>query len=254
MIANYHTHTTRCRHAKGNDREYVEAAIERGLKILGFADHTPFPLPGYGTGMYPEDLEDYTNAILALKNEYKNEIDIYLGLEVENAPDQFEALQSLLKNYPLEYLILGQHAVFGFDDYKVAFKPTDRVEVFEAYCNQCVQAMESGLFTYWAHPDVIYFEGNTLLYEKRMRELCIIAKQWGLPLEINMNGISYQRNYPNPVFWKIAGEENCPVIIGIDAHKPEHIRNLDAAYASAMNLVQTYHLKLQETVTLKKPF
>ena len=34
MIANYHTHTKRCKHATGEDREYVEAAIETGLKIL----------------------------------------------------------------------------------------------------------------------------------------------------------------------------------------------------------------------------
>ena len=31
MIANYHTHTFRCGHAKGEDRAYVETAIERGL-------------------------------------------------------------------------------------------------------------------------------------------------------------------------------------------------------------------------------
>lgn len=36
MIANYHTHTWRCRHADGTEREYVERTIEGGLKILGF--------------------------------------------------------------------------------------------------------------------------------------------------------------------------------------------------------------------------
>ena len=34
MIANYHTHTWRCRHADGTEREYVEKAINAGLKIL----------------------------------------------------------------------------------------------------------------------------------------------------------------------------------------------------------------------------
>lgn len=43
MIANYHTHTWRCNHAVGTEREYVERAIEGGLKILGFSDHTPMP-------------------------------------------------------------------------------------------------------------------------------------------------------------------------------------------------------------------
>ena len=52
MIANYHTHTWRCRHADGTEREYVERAIEGGLKILGFSDHSPYPFPdGYDSGM-----------------------------------------------------------------------------------------------------------------------------------------------------------------------------------------------------------
>ena len=49
MIANYHTHTYRCGHAVGEDRQYVETAIERGLKVLGFSDHVPMPFPdGHG--------------------------------------------------------------------------------------------------------------------------------------------------------------------------------------------------------------
>ena len=41
MIANYHTHTPRCHHAKGTEREYVENAIRAGIKRFGFADHSP---------------------------------------------------------------------------------------------------------------------------------------------------------------------------------------------------------------------
>ena len=36
MYANYHTHTKRCQHAVGEDREYVEAAIAAGIQVLGF--------------------------------------------------------------------------------------------------------------------------------------------------------------------------------------------------------------------------
>ena len=42
MKANYHTHTKRCQHAFGEDREYVEEAIRAGLRILGFSDHCPW--------------------------------------------------------------------------------------------------------------------------------------------------------------------------------------------------------------------
>ena len=45
MIANYHTHTRRCRHARESEKEYVEEAIRSGLKVLGFSDHTPQVYP-----------------------------------------------------------------------------------------------------------------------------------------------------------------------------------------------------------------
>ena len=45
MTANYHTHTWRCLHASGTERQYVERAIEGGLAVLGFSDHAPMPYP-----------------------------------------------------------------------------------------------------------------------------------------------------------------------------------------------------------------
>ena len=44
MIANYHTHTWRCRHADGTEREYVETAIEAGLSLLGTCSTSIFDL------------------------------------------------------------------------------------------------------------------------------------------------------------------------------------------------------------------
>ncbi len=41
MEKNYHTHTPRCGHAWGTEREYVHRALELGMKVLGFSDHTP---------------------------------------------------------------------------------------------------------------------------------------------------------------------------------------------------------------------
>ena len=42
LRTNFHTHTTRCNHAVGEDRQYVEEAIKGGLKVLGFSDHSPY--------------------------------------------------------------------------------------------------------------------------------------------------------------------------------------------------------------------
>ena len=68
--ANFHTHTMRCHHAVGEDREYVERAIEAGFQVLGFSDHVPIPYrDGYVSRirMTLTEAEDYVDSILKLK-------------------------------------------------------------------------------------------------------------------------------------------------------------------------------------------
>ena len=67
---NYHTHTTRCYHASGEDEEYVKAAIKAGIKELGFSDHTPWHYDSSfkATMRMPESqLDDYLESIRYLK-------------------------------------------------------------------------------------------------------------------------------------------------------------------------------------------
>ena len=37
LVENLHTHTFRCGHATGVDRDYVEGAIRAGVRVLGHA-------------------------------------------------------------------------------------------------------------------------------------------------------------------------------------------------------------------------
>ena len=73
MIMNLHTHTFRCNHASGKERDYIENAIAGGLTTLGFADHAPYPFPnGYQSGfrMLCDQVDDYVDTLLALREEY----------------------------------------------------------------------------------------------------------------------------------------------------------------------------------------
>lgn len=258
MKVNYHTHTTRCNHASGTEKEYVEAAIETGLKVLGFSDHTPYPFPdeNYATEyrMTMKELEHYVNTVLALREEYRNDIEIHLGLEVEYYPQFFQALLKELENYPIEYLLLAQHNL-GNGELAEPFcysTLTDDPQRLQRYCNQLMEGMDTGCFTYLAHPDLISFTGSPEIYNEQMRRLCRHAKAKALPLEINLLGFREDRRYPTEAFWKIAGEEQCDVIWGIDAH------HVDAFYhpetlVKAGELAAKYQLKILEDVTLINP-
>ena len=255
MKVNYHSHTTRCHHAVGTEREYVEAAIESGLEVLGFSDHTPYPFKdGYVSRirMGMDELEDYVNTVLALKDEYRNDIEIHLGLEVEYYPAVFSDLVKAVSEYPIEYFLLAQHYLGNEQGDVYSGTATEDPATLIRYCRHLKDAMDTGCFTYLAHPDLIRFIGDPVLYDTHMRQLCRDANAYKLPLEINFLGLCENRHYPNETFWKIAGEENCDVIFGIDAHKPtafKYVETLQKAHA----LVEKYGLHLLEDVTLRRP-
>lgn len=256
MIANYHTHTYRCHHATGTEREYIENAIAGGLKILGFSDHTPQFYDGGFVDrdkMLPSELEGYVNTILALKNEYKNEIEIHLGLEVEYYPAYFGRLIEFAGQFPIEYFILGQHHLGNEIGDVTSGIETHDVSVLQRYTAQCAEALATGRFTYLAHPDLINFVGDEAIYEKEMRKLCLCAKRLGVPLEINFLGIWTHRNYPNPLFWKIAGEVGNEVVYGSDAHRPDKVWNPEAL-AEAEKITAANRLHVLGTVELVNPF
>ena len=162
MIANYHTHTWRCRHADGTEREYVECAIEGGLKILGFSDHSPYPFPdGYDSGMRMrlDQVEGYVDTVLALKKEYDKDIEIHLGLETEYFPRFWDQLIDFLSDYPFEYFVLGQHSL-GNEIEKILYSGhgTTDGSYLKQYVDQCLAGIDTGKYLYLAHPEL--FEGK----------------------------------------------------------------------------------------------
>ena len=112
MKTNYHTHTTRCMHATGDDEDYVLSAIKGGYRILGFSDHTPWK---YRTDyvadmrMLPEELPGYVESLKTLREKYHDRIDIRIGLECEYFPQYIHWLKEQTKKYQLDYIIFGNH-------------------------------------------------------------------------------------------------------------------------------------------------
>lgn len=254
MIANYHTHTWRCNHASGEEREYVENALRAGLKVLGFSDHSPYMFPGEYYSYFRmrlEQLEDYVQTVLQLRAEYAGRIEIPLGLELEFYPELLPDLLPVLRDYPLDYLLLGQHFVGNEIGEHYSGSVTGERRILERYCDQSIDAMQTGLFTYFAHPDLFHFVGDKRFYAEQMRRICREAQNCGIPLEVNLLGLQSGRNYPNHRFWELAAEEGCAVILGRDAHAAAALLDAETEQR-ALQMIRAMELRLLDTVEFRK--
>jgi len=234
-------------HAVGTEREYVEAAIEAGLEVLGFADHTPMPYKDFVSGirMSMDELPEYIEILLALREEYKDRIEIKIGFEVEYLPQFFKELTEILKAYPVDYLIMGQHFVDSEIVPNFVSRAFTEEEKLERYVDQVIEGLRTGAFAYLAHPDLPNFVGKAKVYERQMTRLCLACKELQIPIEINRLGYYVERNYPDKNFWKIAAKVGNEVIIGYDAHDPESLKD-EETYQKCMEFATKVGVTVNE--------
>lgn len=276
---NYHTHTFRCTHAFGTEEDMVKKAIEEGYDILGFSEHVPLPhlrwhlikaIPfglrgfwstlswvktflfnGPGMRMPYKEKKDHINAVNLLKEKYKKQIQIRIGFECEYIKEYLPYYQKLLESKEVDYLILGHHYHQFLVGRRYYGRPNLAIKDIKNYVREAKKGLESGLFSYFAHPDLFmnsYHEWNEEV-EGLVKELCECAKDNHIPLEINAGGLRKEQvmingvscyTYPNYFFWKVASEVGCKAIIGMDAHETKHLNKEDyqqlVEFAKALNI------------------
>ncbi len=145
-LQNLHIHTT---YADGKDspEEIVLAAIQKGFDSIGFSEHTYMSFSDYPYQMTVADMLKYKNEILNLKEKYKNQIEIFCGLEYE--------LFSDVPTDGFDYLIGSVHYL-KFDGKEVGF---DRgVEEVKNYVNN-------------------YFNGDSLKFAQKYYETMLLLPQ-----------------------------------------------------------------------------
>jgi histidinol-phosphatase (PHP family) len=249
LKANYHTHLKLCGHAEGMSSDYVEVAIKEGFEIIGISDHGPIK-PEF---MTPEEFkynwlerqmtyEDFLNIYLpdcySTKEKYKEKIKVLVGVEIEYLYPFHEYYLKLREK--LEYMNLAVHFYYHNDVITNSFDDVTYDNVY-SYALNAKKAMETGLFEIMVHPDVYMYhyksyDGSTKFddqCEKTARLIIESAIKNNVYLEINVGGIFKvtsnnevlgQFAYPRDEFWRIASEyKDLKVVVGIDAHKPEHL-------------------------------
>lgn len=233
MKKNYHTHTERCMHAWGTDEEFVLAAIRGGITELGFSDHGCW---NYASGFRPQmrmtlsEADGYFESIRRLKEKYKDQISIKIGMEYEYFPRYMGWMEKFVKEQKLDYIIFGNHyeASDEYGQYYGRACGDDRM--LKKYIDDCIEGMSTGIYSYLAHPD-LFMRGRDsfdAFAVKESERLCRWCKDHGAVMEYNLEGAQMSENcgrtlYPYPDFWEIAAAYGCDVIIGFDAHEPKSL-------------------------------
>ncbi|MCI5522744.1 MAG: histidinol-phosphatase [Treponema sp.] len=234
-LTNFHTHTQLCKHAFGSPYDYVKIANSQNCTCLGFSDHCP----------YPENFYDYWQDIRMSKEEIPVYLEwisqakqianfpVYTGYECEWDYSIKEWYVELKEKHGAQYLALGPHWV-TVNNQHIYILNVKETSLLNAYTDQLIQGMESGIFSFVAHPDLFmagYKEWDS--QSKSMAKAIIqAAKTFDIPLEIN--GLGMHRNklltskgerfqYPYLEFWQMAADENVKIICNSDAHNPADV-------------------------------
>lgn len=260
LKTNFHTHTYRCQHADGDIFDYCQAAIDAGLEILGFSDHTPLPDGRWhSVRMSMDQLDEYVEKIEAAKKEFP-QLQIFAGLECEYLPE-YEGFyrKTLLGEYGLDYLNCGTHFYPYNGTMYSSHYCIDNPAKLASYTRCLIEGINSGLFTFMTHPDL--FACQYLQWDAKAIECSKLilseSQKCKVPLELNGYGVirgqitgSDQKPrwpYPYDNFWRLAAEYDIEVVINSDAHSPD---NITAGMNECMGIVEKYSLKQAEPAKL----
>lgn len=257
--SNYHTHCLFC-DGKGEAKDYIKRAISLNFHSLGFSSHAPVHVPSSWT-MKEENLNDYVETIKILKEKYKNQIQIYCGLEIDYFPGISGPDSPKFKELELDYTIGSVHFMKNKDTGEYLTVDGDEEEykrIIEVFFKGNVKAFVAeyyGLIRSMLSehkPDIVghldlirknnknqrYFNETEDWYKQEVFETLQEIKKSGAILEVNTGAIA--RGYlttPYPSLWilKECYELDIPMTLNSDGHSPE---NLDTFFSESLNLLR----------------
>lgn len=254
ILSNLHTHTTYC-DGKSTAEEMVLSAINKGFSSLGFSGHayTPHDLTYC---MKPDDTLKYIDEINALKDKYKDKIEIYLGTECD--------LYSEIDRPKYDYTIGSVHYAKAFDGSLHSVDHTEdiMVNVVDKYFHSDFHSYIKSYYEAVAQigkikPDIVghfdlvikFNEGNKYFDEKSKEylDLAFEAMDAVVPhcdlFEVNTGAIS--RGYkttPYPAFpiLKRLYEKGAQITLTSDCHDADF---LDCNFRESIEIIKNAGFK-----------
>ena len=230
----YHMHTPLCKHAVGPMEAYVERAIELGLREVGFSDHNPLPSGlGAAVRMTEGELEYYVARVLDLRFQYRGQIDVMLGVELDYVEGLEDYLAKQIAAYPWDYILGSVHYLdrecrIGAWTQKYSGTADEQYARYFALVRQLAR---SGLSDVLAHLDVVKrcMRPPTPVGFAEVSAALEDIAQAGVAIEINTSGyrhpelVNEPQPYPSWPFIELAIALGIPFTVNSDAHAPGQV-------------------------------
>jgi histidinol-phosphatase (PHP family) len=175
-----------------------------------------------------EEMKKYETDVLALKEQYKEKIEILLGYEIDYLVGHMD---KRLFDAKVDFLIGSVHFIgdWGFDnpEFIGKYEHEDIDEIWQKYFNAIEEMAKSRLFDIVGHFDLIKvfkFMPNKSINVIAKNAL-IAIKEANMVLEINGSGFRKPigEAYPSVSLLKEAYTLGIPITFGSDAHAPEQV-------------------------------
>lgn len=255
-LTNYHSHCSFC-DGRAPFEEFVKEAIRQGFYSYGVSSHAPLPFPTQWT-MEWEQMEAYLDEFKNLRSKYADEIELYVGLEIDYLNEESNPSVARFTELPLDYRIGSVHLLYDaagevvdIDCSPAVFKERvdrhfngDVLRVIRMYFDRLFRMVELGGFDVLGHADKMHYNASCyhpgLLdepwYEALMKDYFSLVASRGYLVEINTKAYdSLGTFYPNSRYWELMKEYQIKVLVNSDAHYPERI---NAGRMEALRLLQ----------------
>ena len=236
-----HTHGTPWNQGWAGYRRAVWSGWKAGLQVIGVSEHGPrFNHRVPFRSLYLCELEKYFDILEEIRLEFKGEIEVLFGLELDYNEQMVEYYADLLPKLPLDYVIGSLHTV---KDWIVEMPETlhgsslqrmDAYGLYQVYFTELKEAAKTGLFNFIAHPDFVKKalphlnmrkpEGLTEIFEDAAKMLAACE----VGIEINTRGkilSDVGEYYPDDEFLTACRKAGVPLTFGSDAHEPRMVAN-----------------------------
>ncbi len=258
----FHTHS---RFDDGQEEleSYIKAALEKNFQVFGFSAHAPVNFES-DWHMKQECFDEYVDTTKLLKEKYKNDIEIYTGLEA----DYYDGCIDWRKKRGIEYTIGAVHFLVDertgynmpIDGTRKEFESTldvgfgnDIHALIKSYFTEIREMLMKMTPNIVAHLDVIrknnsnnaFFNEDDDIYREEIFKTLDIISLTNTIIDVNTGGIS--RGYvktPYPSIWVLEAcrDMDIPVMVNSDCHHP---KNIDFYYDEAYAILKSVGINKQ---------